>query len=66
VSGLTTIAGFASLTLAKHQGIASLGMVMSFGVAACMIAALAFLPAALHFLQKAGWRLNKPSQDSGH
>ncbi len=66
VSGLTTIAGFASLTLAKHQGIASLGMVMSFGVAACMIAALAFLPAALHFLQKAGWRLHKPLQDSGH
>lgn len=62
VSGLTTIAGFASLTLAKHQGIASLGMVMSFGVAACMIAALAFLPAALHFLQKAGWRLGRHSQ----
>lgn len=59
VSGLTTIAGFASLTLAKHQGISSLGMVMSFGVAACMIAALAFLPAALHFLQKLGWKLHK-------
>lgn len=59
VSGLTTIAGFASLTLAKHQGIASLGMVMSFGVASCMIAALAFLPAALQFLQKLGWHLHK-------
>lgn len=59
VSGLTTIAGFASLTLAKHQGISSLGMVMSFGVASCMIAALAFLPAALQFLQKSGWHLHK-------
>jgi len=59
VSGLTTIAGFASLTLAKHQGISSLGMVMSFGVAACMVAALAFLPAALQYLQKAGWHLHK-------
>lgn len=47
VSGLTTIGGFASLNLAKHQGIASLGAIMSIGVAACMIAALTLLPALL-------------------
>ena len=47
VSGLTTIAGFGSLIPAKHQGIASLGLVMSIGVAACMIAGLTFLPALM-------------------
>ncbi len=50
VSGLTTIAGFGSLVLAKHQGIESLGYVMATGTAACMIAALTFLPALLNLL----------------
>ena len=48
VSGLTTISGFGSLMLAKHQGIQSLGYVMSLGVTACMLAALTFLPAILN------------------
>lgn len=47
VSALTTIAGFGSLMLAKHQGIQSLGVVMSTGVGMCMIAAVTFLPAVL-------------------
>jgi uncharacterized protein len=50
ISGLTTIAGFASLILGKHQGIQSLGLVMSIGVAACMVAALAVLPALLYLM----------------
>lgn len=54
VSGLTTIAGFGSLILGKHQGIKSLGLVMSIGLAACMIAGLTFLPALLNLLQR--WR----------
>ena len=63
VSALTTIAGFGSLIPAKHQGIASLGIVMSIGVATCMIAALTFLPALLNLLdarrldnKKTQWR----------
>src|SRR5204862_4640882 len=47
VSGLTAIAGFGSLMLAKHQGIQSLGYVMSTGLATCMVAGLTFLPALL-------------------
>src|SRR5208282_5296742 len=43
VSGLTAITGFGSLMLGKHQGIQSLGLVMSAGIAACLIAALSFL-----------------------
>jgi hopanoid biosynthesis associated RND transporter like protein HpnN len=64
VSALTTIAGFGSLIPAKHQGIASLGIVMSTGVAACMIAALTFLPALLHVLLRKGWAIKKPSGDN--
>lgn len=56
VSGLTTIAGFGSLIPAQHQGIRSLGLVMSIGVALCMVAALAFLPAVLTLM---GNRLKK-------
>jgi predicted RND superfamily exporter protein len=50
VSGLTAIAGFGSLALAKHRGIQSLGLVMSVGLATCMIAGLTFLPALLNLL----------------
>ncbi|HEU5071835.1 MAG TPA: MMPL family transporter, partial [Verrucomicrobiae bacterium] len=58
VSGLTTIAGFGSLILAKHQGIQSLGYVMASGTAACMLAGLTFLPAFLNLLMRR-WRLIK-------
>lgn len=47
VSGLTTVAGFGSLMLAKHQGIVSLGFVMSVGISASMLAGLVSLPALL-------------------
>jgi uncharacterized protein len=56
VSGFTTVAGFGSLILAKHQGISSLGYVMSVGVWNCMIAGLIFLPAVLTLLIRSGWR----------
>ncbi len=64
VSGLTTIIGFGSLIIGKHQGIKSLGYVMAFGVAACMIAGVTFLPALLTLLHKKGWRIKKPSTDN--
>ncbi|NDB75899.1 MAG: RND transporter, partial [Verrucomicrobia bacterium] len=59
VSGLNTMAGFGSLMLGKHQGIQSLGYVMSVGTATCMIASLTFLPAVLALLLKLGWRKEK-------
>jgi hypothetical protein len=55
LSALTTIAGFGSLIPAKHQGIASLGMVMVIGTATCMTAGLTFLPTLLNFLARRGW-----------
>lgn len=64
VSGLTAIAGFGSLILAKHQGIQSLGYVMSTGLATCMIAGLTFLPALLGLLTRNKSKLNRPSADN--
>jgi predicted RND superfamily exporter protein len=64
VSGLTAIAGFGSLILAKHQGIQSLGYVMSGGLATCMIAGLTFLPALLNLLTRMPKRGKRPSADN--
>lgn len=61
VSGLTTIVGFGSLMLGKHQGITSLGYVMSIGTATCMLAALVFFTALLSLLRRWGWTIKKPS-----
>jgi uncharacterized protein len=63
VSALTTMAGFGSLIPAEHQGISSLGMVMATGVAACVIAALTFLPVLITLLMRCGWK-NGPSDDN--
>ena len=60
VSGLTAIAGFGSLILAKHRGIHSLGCVMATGIATCMIAGLAFLPAMLNLLGRRKPLIEKP------
>jgi hopanoid biosynthesis associated RND transporter like protein HpnN len=54
VSGLTAIIGFGSLLVAAHQGIRSLGIVMSVGIAACMVAALTILPAVLRLANRRG------------
>jgi hopanoid biosynthesis associated RND transporter like protein HpnN len=57
VSALTTAAGFGSLMLAQHAGIASLGQVMALGTTLCMLATLAILPAVLSLLNRSRWRL---------
>jgi hopanoid biosynthesis associated RND transporter like protein HpnN len=54
VSGLTTVVGFGSLLTAEHQGISSLGFVMSVGVSTCMVVGLTFLPALLQLFPWAG------------
>jgi hopanoid biosynthesis associated RND transporter like protein HpnN len=64
VSGLTAIAGFGSLMLAKHHGLYTLGCLMATGIATCMIAGLTFLPALLNLLGR--WRplIKQPSADN--
>ncbi len=66
VSGLTALSGFGSLTLGKHQGIQSLGLVMAIGIAACMIAGLTFLPALLNVLGRLGWAVSKKGPSSSN
>lgn len=61
VSGLTTVAGFGSLILAKHQGIVSLGFVMSVGVTAAMLGGLVSLPALLMILPQGAHSKKEPS-----
>ena len=65
VSGLTAIAGFGSLIIAKHRGIHSLGIVMAAGVTSCMIAALTFLPTLLMLMvERRGGTKKQPSADN--
>jgi hypothetical protein len=64
VSGLTAIAGFASLILGQHHGIRSLGEVMSLGLATCMLAALTFLPAVLTLWLRFRRDTKQPSGDN--
>jgi hypothetical protein len=64
VSGLTAMAGFGSLILAQHQGIHSLGCVMTAGLATCMVAGLTFLPALLNLLMRPWVPTEQPSADN--
>ena len=64
VSALNTMAGFGSLLVAKHHGIASFGGVMAIGTGTCVVAALAILPAALTLLCRIGWRPTEPAHKS--
>jgi len=46
-SSLTTLVGWASLLVAKHNGLKSMGILASFGIAAAMITTFTVLPALL-------------------
>ncbi len=59
VSGLTALTGFGCLMLGKHQGLWSLGLVMSLGIGACMIAGLTLVPAMISILSDFGWNVTK-------
>ena len=52
-SSLTTIVGFASLLVADHWGMASIGLVLAIGVATCTITALLIQPAILFLRSRA-------------
>jgi hypothetical protein len=56
VAGLTTVLGFGTMMIARHAGMASLGLVLAVGVTCCMAAALVVLPAVLHLSDRARLR----------
>jgi len=64
VSALNTMAGFGSLLVAKHQGVASLGGVMAIGTGTCVVASLILLPAVLTLLCRIGWCPTDPPNES--
>jgi len=53
VNGLTTIIGFGSMLVAGHRGIYSLGVFLTIGMTASLIAALVVLPVLLKLLPPA-------------
>jgi uncharacterized protein len=57
LSGLTSLAVFGSLMTAGHEGIKTLGFVLTVGVAANLFAAVVAVPALMRVLAAAGLRL---------
>lgn len=56
VDSLTTIVGFGALMVASHQGLQSLGRVLTIGVSCCLFTSLIMLPALLSWAT-----INRPS-----
>ena len=57
LSALTAVIAFSSLLTGTHRGIRSLGLLMSIGVAACLLASLAMLPALLELARRKRWKV---------
>jgi hopanoid biosynthesis associated RND transporter like protein HpnN len=52
VAGLTTIVGFGSLMVARHRGVFGLGLLLTLGTIASLLAALVVLPPLLRMVQQ--------------
>jgi hopanoid biosynthesis associated RND transporter like protein HpnN len=52
VDSLTTIVGFGALMIATHQGLQSLGRVLTIGVSTCLFTSLIMLPALLTWMSE--------------
>ncbi len=57
LSSLTTMIGFGSLMVANHQGIFSLGLVLTLGVGNSLLASITLLPALLKMCTVRQWRV---------
>ncbi|MCH7623363.1 MAG: MMPL family transporter, partial [Nitrospinae bacterium] len=57
LSSLTTMIGFGSMMVADHQGIFSLGLVLTIGVGSCLVASITILPAILKLCTEKGWKV---------
>jgi hopanoid biosynthesis associated RND transporter like protein HpnN len=62
-SALTTIASFGSLGLASHRGMATLGQLLTLGVAMTLLANLVFLPALLALVDRRRSRARPAAPD---
>jgi hypothetical protein len=57
LSSLTTMIGFGSLMVADHQGVHSLGLVLTLGVGCCLLASITLLPSILELYTAKKWKL---------
>jgi len=63
ITSLTTMIGFGALMFAEHRGLASLGRVLTIGVACCLFTSLVLLPCLLSLMA----RFSKPAaEEDGH
>jgi hypothetical protein len=66
ISTLTTMAGFGSLIIARHQGIHSVGALLTLAMASCLLASLVVLPSLLRILPEGLrhriWCMGQPKQ----
>jgi hopanoid biosynthesis associated RND transporter like protein HpnN len=62
VSGLTTITGFGTLLMARHQGIYGLGLLLTLGSVTSLIAALVVLPVLLRLWHPAPTARRPPEE----
>ena len=65
LTSLTTMAGFASMLVARHRGIQGLGLVMTIGIGLTLLTCYTVLPAVLELRARSGGR-SVPSGDSGN
>ncbi|MBI1247041.1 MMPL family transporter [bacterium] len=61
ITSLTTMIGFGALMLADHRGLASLGRVLTIGVACCLFTSLVVLPCLLKVI--ASFRKDLPAEE---
>ena len=59
LTATTTTASFGALILARHQGLQSLGQVLTLGVTTCLAASIVFFPALLAWLTR-----NRPAEEA--
>jgi hypothetical protein len=59
----TTMAGFCSMIFARHQGLRTLGQVLTLGIACCLATSLGFLPAILTVADR--WRSRQSTAVNG-
>lgn len=64
LTSVTTIASFASLLIASHQGLHSLGRVMTLGVICCFVTSLISLPALFAWMTRRQAPQQATSQDA--
>jgi len=66
LSTLTTMAGFGALMIAHHQGIFSIGALLTLAMGSCLVAALAVLPSLLRVLPVGTryklWKMGQPKK----